>query len=294
MTAQKTLIFVGAHPDDETFGMGATLAKYARHGVRVYYICATRGEAGTVEPEFLKGYAGISEMRSAELNCAAGVLGLTNIIHLNYRDSGMPGSPDNQNLAALVQAPLSQVVGRLVTIFRDLKPDVIITHDPSGGYQHPDHIVVHNATRHAFFAAGDARSFPAAGPPFQPAKLFYGIRPNRLMRFVVRLMPLLGQNPHKFGRNGDIDLTKLVNLRYPIHAAVRLSKADLDTRIRAAACHASQGGGRFPPRERGLFGFLFFWANIAGRIFGYYDYYMRAYPSPDGKRREADLFQSLP
>jgi N-acetyl-1-D-myo-inositol-2-amino-2-deoxy-alpha-D-glucopyranoside deacetylase len=293
MTARKTLIFVGAHPDDETFGMGSTLAKYARHGVRVYYICATRGESGTVEPEYLKGYASIADMRSAELACAAGVLGLTGVIHLNYRDSGMPGSPDNQNPAALMQAPLPQVVGRLVAIFRDLKPDVVITHDPSGGYQHPDHIVVHNAACEAFYAAGDPRSFPAAGPPFQPAKLFYGIRPNRLMRFVVRLMPLWGQNPHKFGRNGDIDLTELVNLKYPIHTAVRLSRQDLDTRIRAAACHASQGGGRFPPRGGGLLGLLFSWSNAAGRIFGYYDYYMRAYPSPAGRRRESDLFQGL-
>ena len=91
MNKDRTLVFFGAHPDDETFGMGATLAWYAASGVKVYCVCATRGEAGTVDPEYMPGYATIGDVRWAELKCAAQVLGLIDVIYLGYRDSGMRG-----------------------------------------------------------------------------------------------------------------------------------------------------------------------------------------------------------
>jgi LmbE family N-acetylglucosaminyl deacetylase len=290
---QKTLIFIGAHPDDETFGMGAVLVKYVADGVKVYYICATRGEAGTVDAQYLKGFKNIADLRSEEMKAAAQVLGLSGVIYLGYRDSGMPGAPDNRNPKALMNAPIEQVAERLVKIIRDLRPDVVITHDPSGGYQHPDHIATHKAAVKAFQAAADPQQFPQAGPAFQPGKLYFGVRSNRVMKMMIKLMPLFGQNPHKFGRNKDIDLTNIVNAEYPIHAFVRLSKKALEVRNKAAACHASQGGGRPPGRGFGLFGFVNSLFRVANRIFGYKDYFMRAYPSPDGRRRESDLFQGL-
>jgi LmbE family N-acetylglucosaminyl deacetylase len=290
---QKTLIFIGAHPDDETFGMGAVLAKYAADGVKVYYVCATKGEAGTVDAAFLKGFKDIADLRSAEMKAAAQVLGLTGVKYLGYRDSGMPGAPDNRNPLALMNAPIEQVIERLVKIIRELRPDVVITHDPSGGYQHPDHISIHNATLKAFPAAGDPNQFPDAGPVFQPGKLYFGVRSNRVMKVMIKLMPLFGQNPHQFGRNKDIDLTKIVDTDYPVHAFVRLSKVALDVRNKAAACHASQGGGRPPGRGFGLFGFVNRIFSVTNRIFGYRDYFMRAYPEPDGRRRESDLFAGL-
>src|SRR5271157_3458249 len=99
MKQQKTMIFFGAHPDDETFGMGSTLAQYVTAGVKVYYVCSTRGEAGTVDPEYMNGYATIEDLRSAEMRCAAQVLGLAGVIYLGYRDSGMQGAADNKNSA---------------------------------------------------------------------------------------------------------------------------------------------------------------------------------------------------
>ncbi len=293
MNQQRTLIFIGAHPDDESFGMGATLAKYAREGIKVYYVCATRGEAGTVDPEYLKGYTSIAELRSAEMKKAALVLGLTDVIYLGYRDSGMPGTEDNKKPNTLMMAPVEQVVERLVKVLREIRPDVVITHDPSGGYQHPDHIAVHNAAVKAFSASGDPKQYPAAGATFQPAKLYFGVHSHRMMKFMIKLMPLFGQNPHKFGRNKDIDMTKVFGTVYPIHAFVRLSKKDMETRREAAACHASQGGGQPPRRSWGLFGLTNTIFNITNRIFGYRDYFMRAYPPPRGKRREPDLFAGL-
>jgi N-acetyl-1-D-myo-inositol-2-amino-2-deoxy-alpha-D-glucopyranoside deacetylase len=118
---QKTLLAVLAHPDDESFGMGGTLALYARRGVDVYLICATRGE-GRDGPQSYGGYTTIAERREAELRCAAENLGLKGVYFLDYRDSGMPGSPDNQHPQALVAQPLEQVAGDVVHYIRVCKP----------------------------------------------------------------------------------------------------------------------------------------------------------------------------
>ncbi len=286
MNTQKTLVFFGAHPDDETFGLGGTLAQYAAAGVRVYYVCSTRGEAGTVDAAYLAGYASVGDLRWAELECAARTLGLAGVIHLGYRDSGMPGTKDNAQPNALAAAPPVEVAARMVRLLRELKPEVVITHDAGGGYGHPDHIATHRALVQAFAAAGDPRQFPAAGPPFQPAKLYFTVHPAGWLKLLVRLMPLLGQDPHRFGRNRDIDLTSLAGTAYPVHAVVRLKRSALRARDRAAACHASQGGGR---TRVGPFRLL----RLAELLRGPRDYFMRAVPPPAGMRREKDLFAGV-
>lgn len=283
MSNQRTLIFVGGHPDDETFGLGGTLAQYADAGVRVYYVSATRGEVGMIAPELLRGGVTPGDVRWAELECAARILGLAGVIHLGYRDSGMPGSADNQHPQALAAAPLKQVTGRLVKIFRELKPEVVITFDPIGGYRHPDHIAIHKATVEAFYAAGDAKLYAEAGAAFQPQKLYFDVFPKGLLKFALRVLPLFGQNPRKFGKNKDIDLTSLMDVVYPIHAVVRLGKKAVEMRDKAADCYVSQKEGR--PPSTGMMKLLL-------PFFGRKDSYMRAFPPPGG-RRETDLFQGV-
>ena len=285
MNKQRTLIFFGAHPDDETFGMGATLALYALRGVKVYYVCSTRGEEGTVDPELMKDFATIGDLRWNEMKCAAQVLGLADVIHLGYRDSGMQGSEQNKHPDSLAMAPIDEVAGRMVKIMREIKPDVVITHDAGGGYGHPDHIATHNATIKAFYAAGDPARYPEAGPAFQPHKLYFGVRPGTSMRLMVKLMPLFGQDPHHFGRNKDIDFTKMIGAEYPVHAVVRTTKQAREIRIRAAACHTSQGGGQ-PRRGPWLFRLIEIFRRQQ-------DYFMREYPPPT-HGREKDLFDGLP
>ena len=282
----KTLVFFGAHPDDESFGLGATLAQYAAAGVRVYYVCSTGGEVGTVDQSHLQGHDTIESLRADELKCAAEALGLAGVFYLGYRDSGMRGSADNKHPDSLAMAPLEEAAGRAVKIMREIKPDVVITHDAGGGYGHPDHIATHDMTVEAFHAAGDPGRYPEAGPVFQPGKLYFAIRPLRLMKTMVRLMPLFGQDPHHFGRNKDIDFTRMIGVEYPVHAVIRLKKQSMMIRNKAAACHASQfgGGGRRP----GVFKFL----AIIEKILGSKDYYMRAYPQPT-RRREKDLFEGI-
>ena len=285
MEKQRTLIFFGAHPDDETFGLGGVLAQYADAGEKVYYVCATRGEAGTVDNEYLQKHATVADVRMFEMDCAARALGLTEVIFLNYRDSGMTGSPDNHHPGALVMAPLAEVVGRLVAIIRRLKPDVMITHDAGGGYGHPDHIALHNAVVSAFNAAGNPQQYPEAGPAFMPSKLYFSIRPRGAMKFMVKLMPLIGQDPRHFGRNKDIDLTRMMGQDYPVQAVIRLNRRAVEKRNEASACHSSQGGGRPGPA---LLRFIRFIENIQGPR----HFFMRAYPPPDG-RREKDLLEGL-
>ena len=107
MTKRKILAVL-AHPDDESFGMGGTLAYYAKKGYEVYLVCATRGEAGMMDPEHLGDFKSIAEKREAELRCAAQILGLKEVFFLDYRDSGMPGSEDNKHPNAQINHPLKR------------------------------------------------------------------------------------------------------------------------------------------------------------------------------------------
>jgi N-acetyl-1-D-myo-inositol-2-amino-2-deoxy-alpha-D-glucopyranoside deacetylase/mycothiol S-conjugate amidase len=284
MVSDKTLLYIGAHPDDESFGPGATLAHYSAAGVKVYYACATRGEAGTIDPQFLtSGLTTTGEVRWAELECAGKALGLAGIFHLGYRDSGMVGSADNDHPDALCNAPIEEVTERIVKIIREVTPQVILTHDPCGDYGHPDHIAVHQAATAAFHAAGEGNKFPKSGPPFQPMKLYYRVFPRKLLKTAVRLLPLFGQDPKRFGRNNDIDLTALAGENLPVNAIVSLDKCDLEARDKASACHRSQLEGG-PPR-RGLL-------KILDRITGRRDTFTRAHP-PTIDKREKDLFERV-
>jgi LmbE family N-acetylglucosaminyl deacetylase len=270
-----TLLAVLAHPDDESFGMGGTLALYANKGYNVYLVCATRGEVGTVDPEHMRNFHSIAELREAELRCAAEHLGLKEVFFLDYRDSGMPGSPDNSHLDAQVAHPVDEVAGKVVRYIRELKPDAVLTFDPIGGYRHPDHIHIHQATVLAFEKADDASFHPESGAPFKPRALYFSVFPHRLLRVVTRVMPLVGVDPRHFGRNKDIDLKALVAFDFPVHVRVNTTAASA-AKDAAALCHASQGGAQM---RRGLMGFL-------TRFLGEHEDYMRAYPPvPDGHHR---------
>jgi N-acetyl-1-D-myo-inositol-2-amino-2-deoxy-alpha-D-glucopyranoside deacetylase len=278
-----TLLAVLAHPDDETFGMGGTLALYARRGVSVHLICATRGEVGDVEPHYLEGYQSIGELREHELRCAADKLGLAGVHFLDYRDSGMPGSPDNEHPQALAAASLDEVTASVTGYIRQLRPQVVLTFDPIGGYRHPDHIAIHNATVKAFFAAGDADQFPDEGALFPPEKLYFHTFPRGLFAWMVRLLPLFGKDPRRFGRNEDIDLLELAGEDFPVHARINYGLVAKE-KAEATACHASQGG----------MGSSGSWlVSLAFRLASGTDSFIRAYPEPNGNEKERDLFADI-
>ncbi len=283
-SANGTLLAVLAHPDDESFGMGGTLALYARRGCKVYLVCATHGESGTVDPEYLEGYSSIGEMREVELRCAAEQLGLEQVYFLGYRDSGMPGTPDNENPAALVGHSLDEVAGKIVKHIRSVKPDIVLTFDPVGGYRHPDHIHIHQATNLAFERSDDASFHPESGSPFKPRALYYSVFPHRFLRIVTRLMPLVGADPRRWGRNKDIDLKALTAFDFPINVKIDIRAAS-GAKSAASACHASQGGMAM---RQGLMGFV-------TRFLGERENYMQAFPPLHDAKAAArtDLFDGV-
>jgi LmbE family N-acetylglucosaminyl deacetylase len=278
-----TLLACMAHPSDESFSIGGTLALYSKRGVKVHVLSATGGEVGEMDPALLVGFSSIAERRASELRCAAGILGLAGVHFLGYRDSGMPGSPDNQHPNALAAQAVDEAAARVAHYIRLVKPQVVVTHDPIGGYKHPDHIALHRATLRAFDLAGDV-NFQADLPPWQPLKLYYQTMPKNLMRWAVRLGPVLGMDPRHFGRNGDIDLVSLVEEGdFPTHARIDCRSVSA-LRDAASACHISQGGGRMGPR--GLM-------TLLRRFIGSTENFMRAYPAPEMGLREMDLFEGL-
>ena len=171
-----TLMAVHAHPDDECFGGGATLARYAAEGHTTVLVTCTNGEEGEIvdpdmDAEAIKPH--LADVRIGELNAAVGVLGITHLELLGYRDSGMVDAPSNDDPRSFNKADPDEATGRLVAIIRRHKPHVILTYAEDGGYGHPDHLMTHRTTVAAFDAAGDPDRYPEAGTPWTPLKLYY-------------------------------------------------------------------------------------------------------------------------
>ena len=279
----KKILAVLAHPDDETFGMGGTLALYAKRGVQVDLVCATRGEVGEVDEKYLVDIKSTACLRTQELKQAAAILGLHEVIFLNYRDSGMPGSPDNAHPNALAGQPIGEVAGRIAHIIRQVRPEVVITFDPIGGYRHPDHIAVHQATVLGFKMAAGEEAFndPDDLAPFQAQYLYFHTNNRKFIRMAVFFLKLFGKDPHHFGRNKDIDIAELAAVDFPTH--VRIDYREVAAiREQAVACHASQGGETMGKGMQGLISRL---TNSSK------DSFMQAYPSiAPGQLVRKDLF----
>jgi mycothiol S-conjugate amidase len=163
-----------AHPDDESSKGGGSVARYAAAGVGTVLVCCTGGEAGTImNPALdrLEVQARLPEIRRAELSAATRHLGYQRVWMLGYQDSNMPASGEPGTFAA---APLEETVGALVRIIRKERPHVVVTYsDVQRGYQHPDHLRVHDASVPAYAAAGDPAYHPELGAAWAPQKLYY-------------------------------------------------------------------------------------------------------------------------
>lgn len=283
MSSDRRLLAVLAHPDDESFGLGGTLARYAAEGVEVHIAIATDGVAGSVATGYEATLAELAKVRAQEVAAAVAVLG-GHLHMLGYRDSGYIGDPANNHPDAFIRSDESEAVGKVVALIRDIRPQVVITHDETGGYFHPDHIHCWKITTAAFFAAGDLSAYPEIGPgPYQPDRLYYSGIPNRVMKFFTTLMRLRGEDPKRAGRNKDIDWTRIGIADEKLHAYIHYRRY-WDVKRQASAQHPSQGGGMTRSR-------LF--PEPLQRILFAYEAYIRAYPPvPDGYR-ETDLFNGI-
>ncbi len=279
--SEKRLLFSFAHPDDESFGSGGTIARYVAEGVDVYYLCATNGDVGTVSPERLNGYNSVAELRLTELDKASAILGFRHVFKLGYKDSGMMNSEESKDPACLWQQPREAVARRVVEVIREARPQVIVTFNKYGGYGHPDHIAIQRATTDAFTLAGDP-NYDTGQPPYQPQKLYYTSIPTRQFRLILAIMRLRGIDPRRVGKNKDIDFLAILDNIEPIHAKVNIRRY-FDKWDESSAAHASQLGGgapRLPLTIRKV---------LAGK-----QGFTRIHPAPSANRAdEDDLFAGV-
>jgi mycothiol S-conjugate amidase len=177
MDDRLSLLTVHAHPDDEASKGAGTVARYTSEGAHAVLVCCTGGEAGDIlnpamdRPEVRER---LHEIRMEELASSAETIGYDEVVMLGYKDSGMPGTPENEDPGCFALADLDEAVGRLVKVIRRERPHVIVTYpDEQSGYPHPDHLRVHDISIPAFERAGDPDAYPGAGDPWQPLKLYY-------------------------------------------------------------------------------------------------------------------------
>lgn len=195
----KRLLGVYAHPDDEG-GLSGTILHYATRGVEPGLVYATRGEVGEISDPALATPENLGEVREGEMRAAAEVLGVNNLWFLGYRDSGMAGTPENNDPRAFAQASAADVVGKLVAIIRQFRPQVLVTFDETGGYGHPDHIAIYRHTTSAFYAAADAVQYPEHGPAHMVSKLYYSGFPRSSLRQMAEWMQAEGYSGGPFSK----------------------------------------------------------------------------------------------
>src|ERR1700756_5634478 len=168
----RSLLLVHAHPDDESIGTGATMAKYAAEGARVTLVTCTLGELGEIIPPDLRPRFPdeLGQHRIVELDRACAALGVTDHRFLGgagrWRDSGMMGTPSNDWPGSFWQADVDEAAGELLAVIREVRPQVLVTYDADGFYGHPDHIQAHRVAWRAFeLADGQVGKFYATAMP---------------------------------------------------------------------------------------------------------------------------------
>jgi N-acetyl-1-D-myo-inositol-2-amino-2-deoxy-alpha-D-glucopyranoside deacetylase len=220
-----TLLLVHAHPDDEAISTGGVMMKAKADGHRVVLVTATRGEAGEIhnmDVESTRPHLG--EVRTKELEAASRILGVSRGEFLDYRDSGMVGTPENEDRRSFHQAPLEEAAVRLAAILREERPDVVVTYDSDGTYGHPDHIKAHHVTN----AALDLLEKEG----WSPRKAYYTAIPRSLMEAFREQMP---EEAGSQGAGMTIPGTpdERVTTRVDVHEYV-------DRKRKAFAAHVSQ------------------------------------------------------
>ena len=170
MADNLTLMAVHAHPDDEASSTGGVLARYSAEGVRTVLVTCTNGEFGDAPGGIKPGEEGhdeqeVAEIRLAELRESAKILGVTDLELLGYHDSGMVEWDYKSRPDAFCNVPLADVAARIGGLIERYRPQVVVTYDPEGGYEHPDHV-------HASLGAAEAVRLTGI-----PAKLYLTAMP---------------------------------------------------------------------------------------------------------------------
>lgn len=228
-----------AHPDDEQM-MSGVFAQSAARGIRTGLVCATRGEEGQIHPSVEATREDIGQVREAELRAAAVVCGIKDLWFLDYCDSGWIGTPPNEHPQSFNKADHDEALGKIVAIVRKFKPTVLVTFDARGGYGHLDHLKIHRLATEAFAASADARRFPEAGEPWQPARLYYATfsvedmgRWRDLLKRVEPESDILQLDFSTFGSNRDeithhVDVLEWLSVKQRSLQSHRTQMADVE------------------------------------------------------------------
>lgn len=232
------LLAVHAHPDDEASKGASAVAKYHAEGVRTVLVCCTGGEEGEIlnpamDTESVR--TDLHSVRMQELAASAEVIGYDDVVMLGYRDSGMFESEANGHPECFATAPIDEAVDRLVAILREERPQVVVSYpnDP-GGYQHPDHIRVHEITRPAVDRAADELWRPELGPTWSVSKIYYSAwSRQRLLARHEAFIELGLESPYDQRWLERDNLDHLITTRVPVDGFG-------DVRRRALLAHATQ------------------------------------------------------
>lgn len=229
--SQKRALLVHAHPDDETINNGATMAKMVSEGVAVTLVTCTRGEEGEVLVPELAHLASsaedkLGEHRVTELANAMKELGVTDHRFLgNYRDSGMMGTPQNDDPDCFWKADVDEAAKKLAVIIDEVKPQVLITYDEFGGYGHPDHIQAHRvAMRASEISTWDIQ------------KIYWNIMPKSVVAKGIEAMKAQGSD--FFGAENVDDLPFVKDDSF-VSALVHAPE-QVDKKMAAMKAHATQ------------------------------------------------------
>ncbi len=291
--ADRRLLLVHAHPDDETIGTGATMAKYAADGVQVTLVTCTLGEEGEVLVPELEHLAAdqhdtLGEHRIGELAEAMEMLGVADHRFLGepgrYRDSGMMGVPSNEREDCFWRADLLAAATDLVAVIREVRPQVAVTYDDFGGYGHPDHIQAHRVTHYAVALAESPSFRPDLGDAWSVPKVYWTAFPRSIIR--AGIMALREQGSDSEFASMDPDDLPFACDDDLITTAVEATEF-LDTKMAALAAHRTQvtvDGGFFALSN-----------NLGSQAMGteYFRLVRGAHSPEPGSDRETDLFAGV-
>jgi LmbE family N-acetylglucosaminyl deacetylase len=260
------LLAIFPHPDDETLGLGSTLARYSTEDIETHLVCATRGEMGWYDSEGPNpGFERVGQIRTEELNCASQHLGLHTVNFLDYID----GFVDKANPA--------EIISKLVTHIRRVKPQVVVTFAPDGAYGHPDHIALSQFTNGALVCAAD-ESFASTQSPHRVSKLYYMVDSLEVVQAANEAFGGISMEidgvirQHQGWQDWQIT-TVLDNRKYMAQVQ------------RAVQCHKSQLPGYGPIGE---------WsADELSKVFGIGHFYRTFSLVNGGRKVETDLFEGL-
>jgi LmbE family N-acetylglucosaminyl deacetylase len=272
MEQKLTLMAIFAHPDDEAFGMGGTLTRYAQEGADLHLVVATLGEVGELANPDLSLDQPLGILREQELRCACDNYGVAGLHLLGYMDG------------QTTVVPQSDAVYKIVRLLRQIRPQVVVSFGPEGIYGHYDHLAVHRWATAATQFAADTGRWPEAGPAHQVAKFYHRAMPQDQ---IDRIEASGGR------RSVPIDGVPFPFVGYPLEKITTIIDVRdyITTKLRGIRCHASQLNPTSPylQAEFDEPANPWFWQETF--ILAQYRPELLLTPLPDGK--ENDLFAGL-